>query len=474
MGQGNIGEKARQLIEKTLAIEEVGLMVPNRCVLAEDFFDSLFQSLNLGKNLSEISPDDSLESLIEGSSLTSQQILTLQEVKERLKSPYLAVRSSAEGDSRGTGTYHSEFITNPADLPKAVTKVLASYFSQNAITFREKAQTGKGFGIIIEPIVEQQLQKRKFDDIILRGPVYSGFGYTSTSKGGGYIKIVPGLFGGVSNKRGVTLGEFDLSCGGDWYFKLLQLSEKVGCSGEYHPHRALFQYARGHCIKEGKFSDYDMSLFDRKVERQLFRLDTKKIGQVLQRMKLLEERFGTPQYFEFAMTLQDKKPIYWITQIADVSLKTDVFDFGYDNIKFDCDMVTGSGDIKCQKIVRIDDHKNYGALRKFNQENDNYVLIYPDSLVTGANPFPKMQFYHYSNAKVMIEFGAGNHEDPISHLAGQADMAGKFVGSLYFDRLYPDWDWLDDNSSKQEGLLVYDGGVRVIASEKQDRMIVIP
>ena len=54
IGSGNIGEKARQLLEKTPRLAEIGFHIPRRVVLAEDYFDGFFQRNNLGASIQDV------------------------------------------------------------------------------------------------------------------------------------------------------------------------------------------------------------------------------------------------------------------------------------------------------------------------------------------------------------------------------------------------------------------------------------
>ncbi len=45
IGNGNIGDKARQLVEKTPKLKEIGFYIPRRTVLAEDYFDGFFREM---------------------------------------------------------------------------------------------------------------------------------------------------------------------------------------------------------------------------------------------------------------------------------------------------------------------------------------------------------------------------------------------------------------------------------------------
>ena len=87
---------------------------------------------------------------------------------------------------------------------RTLQNVLASYFSQDAIAFRRDANTGEGFAIIVEPIIGQNIGDWCF------APVLSGFGYTSTSRGDGYVSVVPGLGGGVDTKEVEKISRMDL------------------------------------------------------------------------------------------------------------------------------------------------------------------------------------------------------------------------------------------------------------------------
>lgn len=202
IGDGNIGEKARQLVEKTPTLRSIGFHTPTRIVLAEGFFDGFLQRNEFGVSLSEAEQIQNVENKVRNGTFSLNDFSTIQTITESSENTPLVIRSSAEGDARGTGIYKSEF-SHPGVrfVRKAIQKVLASYFSADARTFRQDAKTGEGFGIIIEPLIGQQLDRYEY----FFAPVLSGFGYTSTSQGESFVNVVPGIGGGVETRNGERL-----------------------------------------------------------------------------------------------------------------------------------------------------------------------------------------------------------------------------------------------------------------------------
>src|SRR5687767_1708850 len=158
IGKGNIGDKAKQLIEKHQAIYEAGFHTPKGFVLAEGFLDPLIDRVRSG-------------------SFRHQQLEVINSICQTFGDSPLVVRSSAAGDARGTGIYQTVFTPNqPLRVQQAILEVVGSYLTESAESFRKDAQTGEGLGVIIQPLVGQELREQTF------GPIFSGFGYSSTSR----------------------------------------------------------------------------------------------------------------------------------------------------------------------------------------------------------------------------------------------------------------------------------------------------
>jgi len=486
IGSGNIGDKARQLLEKTPKLREIGFHTPRRTVLAEDFFDGFFQRNGLGNNLEEVAVTGDLEAKIRRGSLTREEFETLQRICDFYGNSPLAMRSSAQGDARGTGIYRTEFSENTVvGARKSLLVVLASYFSSDAIAFRKDSATGEGFGIIMEPIIGQKFEVA---GSYILAPVLSGFGYTSTSRGEGYVNIVPGLGGGVETRDGERISRSSIQ-EFDGNLREYQYSERGAMWGGRKAMRksALLQtdgtflsgeYSSIAFFPATKYSPAEVSPTYIRLEDSIRRtFEEIRLFPLFEMMERMEEAFGRPQYFEWAMTLEDGKPRYWITQVADISKKLDMMDFeDLGDVLLMGHTVTGTGTKECYRIANCWNPDDIDRLHEFNQRNVNYVLLYPSRLTSSIvrREFRQLQYGDFNNASVFLEIQDANHSgDPVAHLGGQLDMTGKLFGVLDRDaEIPPQWDKFHAKEIEIGGLRVYDGKVRVIASERQNRIVV--
>lgn len=469
IGEGNIGDKARQLMAKTPELRDIGFYAPKRLVLAEGFFDGFFQKNNLGINLSSTEICDDLESKIRRGGLTKEEFQILQRVVSAFGDVPLLERSSAEGDSRGTGIYESVCTNNRiGEVIKGIRKVLASYFSEDAILFRKDAKTGDGFAIMVENVAGQRLGK-------FFSPVLSGFGYTSTSWGEGYVNIVPGLFGGVESQEGERITRTSFSECGPTLADYLLKSNRKGKK----PDAMIFKTERGNPLglvftQNGIERHYIPLPSD--VGRAYYLLG---LEELFDKMQLMEKSFKKPQYFEFALSIDDGEPKYWIVQVADVNKKLDVFDFyNGKGVLFSADNVTGSGIRECKDIVICYNPHQVPLLGELNKRKKKYVLYYSSRLTTKVygGISERLSYRHFSNASVLIEEQDAAHTgSPVDHLGGASAVTGKLLGVFNFDLHPKDLEKFYGRSRGEEGqgLGIYHGKVRVVASEKQQRMQVI-
>jgi hypothetical protein len=478
IGKGNIGDKARQLIEKTPRLREIGFHTPRRIVLAEDFFDGFFQTNQLGERLGKVKSVESLEKKVREGSLTEEEFEILCRVTSSFGNVPFVVRSSAEGDARGTGIYRTLFCESEAgEVSKAVREVLASYFSSDAITFRRDAKTGEGFGVMLEPLIGQSFEW-------CFAPVLSGFGYTSTARGEGYIGMVPGLGGGVDTPNGERISGTKLKRFNGNLQEYLYWTRKEMLREREKRKSALMR-------KDELFDDYELKAFfchtnsgPAHIDRASLNLE-KEIGEPFDRLNLndlfammnkMEESFGV-QYFEWAMTFEDGGPKHWITQVANVDKKLDTMDFGdLGKVFFMGHTVTGTGVRECNRMVCCFNPEQMDSLRQFNRANERYLLLYSSRLTTNflAPISGKLGYGDYNNASVFLEIpDAGHSGDPVAHLDGRLEKAGKLFGVLdYRAEVSPQWEELDRRAKEEYGMKVYQGKVKVIASERQDKIVV--
>ena len=463
VGAGELGDKSRQFLEKFSELEGIGFAISPKVLFAQDYFDGFFQHNGFGTALTDVAQSEDLESRIKSGSLTAQERLILDKSIKRFNGKPLAVRSSAKGDARGTGIYDSVFTGNELSrVETAFLEVLASYFSDNSFLFRKDAQTGDGLGIIVEPIIGHR------SDYIL-APIFSGIGYTSTSGGDGYVNLNPGLGGGVKRYESISITRNDaLENPGNFKVMLKSLEERTGTAGKtISPFWKLIEKPYGNYFDLiDSTTDHDSSLsslINGKVSRINF-------IEIFEMMEKMETAFKRPQYFEWALTFKGKKQVWWITQIDGINPKSDMFDFNHpDEVLLEClNGVAGSGIRECNKILYIEDGAGIvETLKKFNKRNKNYVLVYQDRL----SEYGKVKDYSdFNNASVLVEVPTMVvTSNTGGHFQGSLDKTNKFFGKLIGGGIHN----LTRHLYYDGSAMVYDGKVRVTASEKQERMQVV-
>lgn len=482
IGTGPIGDKAKQLLEKTQRLKELGFQTPYRTILAKGYLDEIIQLNGLGNSIEDVQVTEITEDTIRKGKLTSQQLVILREISQSYGQSPLVIRSSAQRDARGTGIYESVFTGNSIDqVCEGLKQVLASYYTPDAIAYRQDAATGEGFGVIIESVIGQHID----DDCI--APILSGYGYSSTSRGEGYITIVPGLGCAVESSYGEqitrsqieqcqrNLGEYILHEQEEMFYglkptrwsALLRTDRDMGMDDFSYNGIAFFLPSKNkpHAIVEETFLDYPED-----VRRVLSNLD---LTQLFNRMSQMEEIFNAPQYFEWAMTIEQSKPIFWIIQISNINKKLDIMDFGnFGTALFTGHSVIGTGIKESSIIVTCNNPDDISKLNSFNKNNTDYVLIFPSSLTSKRGGSNKLKYRNYSKAAVLLEVPDMPHiREPIAHLGGGLDEAGKFFCVLDSDE-NPNWELYRSREEKPGGLSVFKGRVTIVASERQNKMVV--
>jgi hypothetical protein len=513
IGTGEIGDKARQLIFKTAWLHSIGFHTSPKHILTEGFIDQFFLHNGWGNGLRDARPPlprgermwrrlrfkkpdlegdrKALRKLISEGKFTDEQTAVLQHIITASNATPLVVRSSAMGDARGTGSYKSVFMvyrrdeSNTDSLSNSIRKVLASYFSEAAFLLQTQGNAGQGMGIILEPIIGQQIEAG-YDDTL--APVLSGCGYTSTAKGPGFIKVVPGLGGGVQSRDAWKIFRKDLVPHGGILGKYIKHQvEHIRRTCEVIPDIALFRFREGY-----RHDSYYAQIYDRGEVYSSFEykdhinaaIKNLNILTLFEMMDEIERRIGSFQYFEWALTFDDDgNPQWWITQIADANPTSDVIEF-LDSSKalLLVHDVEGSGVKTGRKIVECTRVSELSDLEKFNQKNEDYVLVYSANLSTrvprdrpifSSTP-RRIQASDFSNAAAAIEIPDVAHvNDPASHFAGQLKELGILFGVLAPEtEMEIPWHILKEHEQLVGGLKLWDVPFRVISSEHRDDLVV--
>lgn len=112
IGEGEIGDKARELIEKTSVIRSEGLYTAKRIILSESFLSDFIRANCLGNSIRDCEEVADLQQKIKEGCFTDEQMEVIGAICKSLPNDRpVGVRSSGQGDSRGTGTYTLAFVT---------------------------------------------------------------------------------------------------------------------------------------------------------------------------------------------------------------------------------------------------------------------------------------------------------------------------------------------------------------------------
>ncbi len=471
-----------------------------RLVLAEGFFDPLFESLQFGHTIREAAAmttdvtAEGYQNFVATRGWLPWNLLgSLESLLHLFGDRPLAIRSSASGDPRGTGIFFSRYAPNRLDaVVPALCEVVASNFSPDAVLFRERTGASGAFGVILEPLIAQPI-----DDTGTIAPILSGMGYTSTASGPGYIRVGVGLGGGVSQRDAERISRSDLApFQGNLGKYIFETTYEMVSGRSLARDSGLLRVTGGQPTNHWSVAVFDpeeppnyLSTFAcHKREPVMDNLHVLNLFPLFDALEALETAMGIPQYFEWALTLRvvEKfprvvEPTFWITQIADVDPVTDALDWGTDqDIVGEALLVRGTGIRICQGIVFCEKPQDIENLRQFNAQHQGYMLVYSsilttnDGLIRGIREGHEFHVLHvpdFSNATAVYERQDFRHNsDPEEHFGGKLRALGFFFGVLDWNISQPLFDLQRSaTTDPQTGLTYYPGPVRVISREQQNR-----
>lgn len=199
------------------------------------------------------------------------------------------------------------------------------------------------------------------------------------------------------------------------------------------------------------------------------------LGFVKNCMKEAEAEFGKPQYVEWAMTIEEGEPKFWLLQVADVDERIDEIEFGnHGEIVVESKAVRGVGRENISKVVFVQSRDGLDNLRNVYKElAGGYMVVYRGNLMSGNSSFGRtgrrrLEFGDCPNAKAVVELHYNGHvSDPIGHLPEQFWLAGVFGGVISDN----DWAMIKKVSTDvymiARGLEVVDFEGVVVADERK-------
>ncbi|HSW37054.1 MAG TPA: PEP/pyruvate-binding domain-containing protein [Candidatus Saccharimonadales bacterium] len=289
-GGEQIGEKAALLKEYSGPLREVGFNIPRTKVIASETLEPLKTNLVLA---SETEVDRGRAAFL-GSMIAA--------ICASLGSTVAMVRSSAEGDARGTGVYRSVASPNHKHhIAEALQQVLSSYHTPQAVAFRQQHGLGGELAAMVQPLVGQKLN----EDGEMYGPPLSGYGYSSTPHHSqGVIKVVSGIGGGLG-QAGEVITPSDLEALKDR--KLSFPSRPVLGLVASGVNKRLEKRPIG-VHKSSTSAAEDIELPLGRVLRLFEPAD------LLERLRRLERLTGVAMYIEWALTVEEGGLRFWAVQ----------------------------------------------------------------------------------------------------------------------------------------------------------------
>jgi len=489
-GNGYVGDKMHGLMVRTPQILEAGFYMDPRSILAMDFFNDYFERNGLGKEeRTSLTGAERVKRALTGE-FSGREKDVLGEIGDEFGNRALLVRSSAYGDARGTGVYESAPCFNdPPLLRTAVRIVLASHFTENAETFRRMAHLPEGIAVSIERAVgntvncrmdhvpidvkrkhygyqeyEEYLGPRKRESKSYKcfAPFLSGHGYTSTSYCGGYVHAFYGFcqplsrggYRAYSSRKGKSFSEVEEIW---WNY----YHGDVDWTGKFNEGVVLEDGE----TNSGQFPDFRMNhMVPRMVRRDSIDFD---ISGFFTSMGILEALCGRPQYFEWAVKLEEEGFGVHIVQVDDADIKTDSLEFreNPDSYIANAIFVRGTGVRDCNSVVFFNNIGELERISRFNKHHKNYILI-----VDFEKVGEKFSLKSISNAAVVLEKPYADHVNhPSEHYMGQNEMTGILFGVIERGFLLPEHA---KPISERYGLEGFYLEMRVTSSEAQQKLIV--
>ena len=476
LGGSQIGDKAQMLREHVPLIEEAGFRVPPTTVIA-------------GEALAETPEAEA-----------ALGPLIARAVRNNGRAPIAAVRSSGEGDARGSGVYDSSFSLNsPAGINDVIRHVLDSFQSDGAEEFRSRTGVGDEFAVMIHPLIGQELPAA----LPAYAPALSGFGYSSTTRErNGFINVVAGFGGGLSRQGGERIRpqDVDSSTGRPVSFNELVASRMRAPDDTIAP--SDFRSSKGIHSPEDLRSVNGDAFYLGQAEPVPVPYDIWKHAdgsplaaamnlfepeRFIETLQAMEQAAGYPVYVEWAATTDGQNLSTWVVQIAPVEKhalsaeKTGPFKEMY----YAAYGVIGSGVKEAKKIVVCLDPEDLEHLNKFNAdpENEDYILIYSSDVSTSmSDGRRRIDFGDFYRASVVLDWRVNTDSHviaPIAHHGGAIDLTGKLFGvidvekSKTMDELgFSTWESPNAAKKTRGKIRIAEGNFTAAVNEMDDSLII--
>lgn len=434
------GEKYDQLAEAKPIIESAGFNVPEMYGMPQQTLDELLHASSLPTILeadsSGIDPND-VEDQLQIPINLAEHIL---EVSRGLSTPFggpSLIRSSGKGDAIGVGVYSSVMYSDNIDsVSRAFSEVVASYFRQEAINYRQRANISPGFAVFMQPMVGtvyegfshyQESGTAEIFDVLLSGNAKIGTmrspqGSMKLQPGFGCAVAIPGLpsfeFNDVS--RDYEIAEYEAA-------EIILQSTNArnrGADDAVNGRRYVNDGSYGWRQDYGEF--YPKSGY--------VSTDSLTIGTLKERLvKIHEALGGSPTYYEFVVRQIAELEEIYIVQKGDIPSRNSHGNIGIDNARMEDILLSnivveaGNGNSPTFDTVVCLTDEDKSDLYEFDSSDEakgGYLVAFGAQRSMKSNPINIRKLKNVK-AIVTLESRSWSHtSSPEEHIAGYSEALG--------------------------------------------------
>jgi hypothetical protein len=444
------GDKYEQLRAATPAIEAAGAIVPPMRPISQHTVDTILRYSGLplirggDADHSTVSDEEAFDQIRIPNKLSTE----LQEEIDNLGKVYdgpVIVRSSGRGDATGIGVYKSAILKYDQNFRglDAVNAVVASYFSDGARNYRQRAGLEPGFAAFLQPIVGTRVGvKNNYARMYGEDPdaihtpffiAYSGNVRIGTPRNpDGLVRLQAGI-GSAVDKQGAAM---------------LKLSQLEGELDEDDPYRGtLFGTMSSLELSSMSHRDHDSQLNYFEPDEHIpdewhnshndyswpyspYDEDTGLDGADFARqIRAIHQGLNTPTYLEFAVAPQGPKEKLFVIQAGKIEAEegsieaVDETKILIDNVRVEATAVNTKpfGDIVC---LSDEDKSELYEFDSTDRAQGGYLLAYSAERSATRNKIDVRKLRNVRALLVLESMSYAHCAPPESHLMGYSDKLG--------------------------------------------------
>lgn len=398
----------------------------------------------------------------------------------------MLLRSSGRGDALGVGVYSSALCSDTTtSIRRAFSEVVSSYFSQEATTYRKRANIAPGFAVFLQPLVGTAMEGvsryDRTETALIFSALVSGNAKLGTPRNPvGSMKLQPS-FGCAVAIPGLPAFEFthteDDNKIAEW-----EASEAI-LNGTNSRNRGPEDAVTGrrYVYEEGFGWRKDYGEFYPK-ERNLH-AETITIGALKERLTHIQAVLGNvPSYYEFVVRHTQNGEQLFIVQKGNLLTAHESTGMSLDTAKKEdillANMVVEAGNGNSPTFSTIvcltdEDKSDLYAFDKTEAAQHGYLLAFGAQSSMRLNP---VNIRRLKNAKAIVTIestGWSHTSSPEEHVAGYSEALGIPLISIS-NRSNEAWRLLNGyyntgqkiNNRHEGNLIIRDGSFQVVTDAR--------